>query len=228
MATRTEKKRWAAPVPKALVELKKSLKSPEDFEALPDHQKRLVIAADVIEWLDTKKIIATHGQYVTSSERDEGSEDRIDDPTDARTFILERIRSRTPKEKKFCVCAMGAACIATVARANKLQLDGFPTHILGDVANLEDYETPEGDETTPYMEAYFPKLMLRVMEAAFEARDVYPTQYHTTTHFPVLLDSDKEECTKYMPRLESATARMRSVFMNVIRNRGNFDPQDTV
>lgn len=229
MATRTEKKRWAAPVPKPLVELKKSLKSPEDFEALPPHQRRLVIAADVVEWLDSKKIVAFRGRYITNGVAGTKSADRtVRKEVDARAFVLDRVQRLTPKGKKFCVCAMGAACIATVARANKLKLTGVPLTQLENIANLED----EGDGTevgsTTYMEQYFPIAVLRQMEAAFERHPVYHDYEGSRHPFPLLYDEYYNQVTMYMPRLKSADSRLRSVFMNVIRNRGLFNPQDTV
>ena len=124
----------------------------------------LVIAKDVIKWMDSKKMLVANAGYLYSS-------------SDLFSFkdVGENADLRNKLQGKECrVCALGAVFLTTVDRFNKVGC--------GDLSVEPNPYLPEKDYTinhlrrdslTKYLKRYFTPLQMGMIESAFECSEFY-------------------------------------------------------
>lgn len=128
------------------------------------------------------------------------------------------LQALLPKVEPNCtVCGIGACFISHVRLANEFKVSGLCDTGLYDTENgkIKRGVTPYADdaEMIPVMEKYFTVSDLRRIEAAFEGT------------FYSYWDYSDEECSaakQWVKIIPNATARLRAIAENGLRNKGNF------
>lgn len=120
----------------------KQLKKLVDLKSLPKNKARVEIAKDVLAALKIQKIRAANGSYVYSERLPKGASYELRDQ-------LALVQCD--------VCAIGAACVAVVARDNKFTVEGW----LG----------VGGRQAAERLSEFFSTRQLSEMECAYEVTD---------------------------------------------------------
>lgn len=175
-------------------------------------EARVAIAKDVIQWMDTKKMLVANAGYLYSS-------------SDLFSFkdVGENADLRSKLQGKECrVCALGAVFLTTVDRFNKVGC--------GDISVEPNPYFPEKDYTinhlrrnslTKYLKRYFTPLQMGMIESAFECSEYYDG-LSTSAQRAVI------KAMNYGINLHNngvdPEGKLRSIMKNIITNKGTFKP----
>ena len=186
----------------------------EAFNKLPPSVKRVQIARDVLAQLDSKRLIAASGFWLTGANSGKLF-DKADIIVDAE---LQDVLSQT---KKCEGCALGGMFMCAVERANKLKV--------GSLDNEEGNGQLSETDTFDYLKKFFSLEQLNLIEFTFEkgrgaahgvpsdqqelaltffGDDVYDTDY---------VDDGNDDEVGPTPEI-----RMRLIMENIIANKGRF------
>jgi hypothetical protein len=197
------------------------------FEKMSPAKKRVRIAKDVIEMLDTQKLQAKTGSYLHASRISDGQYEydydadmyevqyRVQsfvDPGDTRYLRQQQEAEATPvhvlldKVESCTVCAIGSAFVASVLRANKVTMGDIGGKIGGGSTHRE------------YLQRFFTKAQLGLIESAFERSDEYSTRVGVSAKLAGKAVEFGGET------LGNDDKRLRAIFNNIIDNDGTFKP----
>lgn len=203
------------------------------FNAMTPAQKRVQIAKDVLNHLDTRQLVAQSGAYISRVEYNVGglkpytedyyrARERVQYSPDARKELLDG--------KVTCaVCAIGSVFVCAVERKNEISM----------------YDVVNAGKTrmTAYLKDFFSLEQLDLMEVAFEGG---PTCCESARYRPMercsLPGCENTTCTvrgtptpEAQVELDAAQrlysqlagdddAIMRAIMQNIIDNCGEFRP----
>lgn len=166
------------------------------FNKLTKNQQRVRIAKDVIQQLDSKKLIATQGTYF---------ETKID-----QSQINQQL-NRLIENKTCKVCAIGSVFAATVKRANDCAANEMES-----MFRLYDKYEADNRKIRKYLKKWFNADQLALMETAFEGQCI--------TANSMLLKADiRYKAYKLFNDLKgNADSILRTIMQNIIDNNGKF------
>lgn len=123
--------------------------TPEEFEALPKNERKILVAQDVIAQLKSKQLIAFTGDYLDITKQKCSPDDS------ARDAIIN-------EEIKCTVCARGALFISAVKFKNKLKV--------GDLFGEFTYTQPNysSGRNTKFLKTLFTENEQKQIETVFE------------------------------------------------------------
>lgn len=135
------------------------MQTDKSFEEMSSAEKRVQIARDVLAQLESKRLIASTGEWLINSNRTvKGSFYSKEDYIDNLEF--QEVLKRTEKCKG---CALGGIFMSAVERANNLKLQeldpDFGIYITG---------IPRKSDIFCYLNRYFTHEQLVLIEFAFE------------------------------------------------------------
>ncbi len=191
------------------------LRKPIDLKSMSKAKARVEIAKDVIAALNTKKLVATSGNY-GSINIEKGNLEKFED------YSLVSVRDALGVSTNCNVCALGAACLAVVGRENKLKA----TFISGSV------EISHNVGFRIQLREYFRPLQIAMMECAFEGgetfaeyEDIHPSNEYAFSRINKAVNMFKVIDTDDSDLLaQDDDMRMRAIFQNIIDNKGEFVP----
>lgn len=181
------------------------------FHKLKKSERAVAVAKDVLKHLDTLRM--TQGDYLSGTLKLPAEQiGKIDAGTQMQTLCdvaTERCR----------VCAIGACFLSHVRLFNEVSL--------GDVLGRQMFEYRKADaEYLPfsivdtvmrrYLDDYFGRQNLQLIEAAFERCTGYAYGHHQAY-----------DAVEFGAKFALATNRMQAIMENVIANNGTFIPPIT-
>ena len=167
--------------------------------------KRVMIARDVIKQLDSKRLIARGGCWVSYR----GKPYTLDDESGEKDF-----REVLLSVPQCSACALGSLLVCTVERANKAKMNDF----------MQDGSFDPGfSNIAQYLEPYFSIEQLNMIENAFERR---------CTHWSWEVSDEKLEASvrfgtdvTYGVKTDDQDATvLHAIMSNIVRNKGEFVP----
>jgi hypothetical protein len=202
----------------------------EELQALPLPEQKVKIAEDVMALLDAKKIQAKNGKYISTPNIDFDEVYGYEDDEDGTEIIDELVIERLYREwdhteaggiSSCGVCQIGGLFVGALDTFNSLKLE--------DIHHGE----PEDFEMTSYLERWWTEDELRIMEAAFEG------QWHADDEDKHVKDQDGDtdwNCVRAEVQAAFDFAEthfggedaMRKILNNIIRNKGDFRPDQDV
>lgn len=180
----------------------------KEFESASPEKKRVMIAQDVIRFLDQERILAYPGTYFNVPELSFGAMRKINKEIE----LCEVLR-----EVKECeLCAIGGMFYSAVMNHNNLKVsDVYSIERL--YLGISDGIFISGLKLVDYLEKFFSRKMLRLIETAFEG-DVVED---------VFSDSDVPEvlaAIAFYNRYDDPKEIMIAIMENIINNNGEFKP----
>lgn len=188
----------------------KKIKQPRlmDFKKLTAAEKRVRIAKDVIDALNTKRITANRGGYILPSK---GEGDLFENAA-----LDTQVRDAFSTVKHCEVCALGGIFVAAVERFDRIKIKNLNympimrgnTNTVSDL-NLHHFEN--------YLYKFFSRKQLAMIEMAFE-------DLHTLVDVPAISDEEEDAIFKFSYRFKTAKNLMIAIMENIIKNKGTFKP----
>ena len=169
------------------------------FRKMPLERQRITIAKDVLELLETEKVIAQSGTYM---ELDSDIEEKYWDDWTAAPEAPVQLHELIERSETCEVCGIGACFVAAVRRNDQVE--------------ASDMNAASDDRfMRSYLRNWFTKDQIELIEAAFEESGGFykgPTRRlgERASNFGKRYDSDEE--------------RMRAIFQNIVDNGGTFVP----
>jgi hypothetical protein len=201
---------------------KKIVKNNAKFKRATAAEKRVMIAKDVIAALEKKTIVSESGTWCTSRKPLFNSEeiktyfDYVVNQDDVDVDVINNINdteiSRSIKNVKCNVCALGALFVCGVRRFNKITF--------GELGAFVDVQVNSGpvsgyfkqEHLEYFLKRYFSESQLALIEIAFEQGE---------GGFIPSVSSQKELLAKDMFK-GNAKKRMIGIMKNIIKNNGQF------
>jgi hypothetical protein len=197
------------------------------LESLKPEEARVLIAKDVLELLTMGAIEAKHDTYVNRE-----IPRHIPTSTQMHKVVDDWLAVHFESDK-CAVCALGSLMVATVRRFN----DWTVRELL---AGTDAY-LPDRRRITSYLERFFSKGQLDLIEIAFEnTTDIYGIDedaldteeveraLNLRCGRPRRYDEEEEEFLEslfdYYASGLSDSELMRKIFMNIVENNGTFVP----
>ncbi len=171
-------------------------------------KKRVMIARDVIAQLNANRFIASPGEW-------------------ARFDGLEKSKENTElcdllaKNRKCEVCGVGALFVSAVEHANRISVADVKSDL--DSYDLDYNEGIEQSTAFEYLEQYFDKEQLDLIEQAFEqGKGVTYTNSDDGLAARRFCDHEDDQIGEYLD--DRPHLRMRLIMENIIANNGTFVP----
>jgi len=173
--------------------------------------KRIMIATDVIKYLDAKKIVSAPGTYLLAN---------FARPEDMAVEDNKELDSLLKVASNCDVCALGAIFYAAVIRHDNLKI-GILSEF-DDIAEGDGYFGIFSSTMFIYLKEFFPQKELCFIEAAFEGNLVnwYDDSDEGDRDYSGII----ERCREFSKRFEDPEDRMRAIMQNIIDNNGTFTP----
>jgi hypothetical protein len=163
------------------------------FDKMSASEKRVQIARDVLAQLASKRLIATTGTWLAGS--DEGNLFSRQDVE--KSPELQKVLSKT---KECTGCALGGMFMCAVERADNLKI--------GDLSDDTQSQLQiQTDDIFEYMEKFFSRGQLHMIESAFEQGDGHASD---------------EDAADWLSEVDEASERMRLIMENIVVNKGKF------
>lgn len=179
----------------------KNLPKKKPFEKMTPSEKRVTIAQDVLDQLESKRLLASPGTWVANEE----FEFYV---SKGGAPVESLFCTQTGKKKKCNVCAMGALFVCAVERADELKVEDLSNTWVSDESTKKMKVNFEEEDVFEYMDRFFERDQLDAIETAFE-RGAGGT-FH----------SDLAE--GFAGYVEDASERMRLIMENIVANNGTF------
>lgn len=167
------------------------------YEQLTKRQQRMVIAADVVALLDSRKIWAMHGRYLRFSADIRELSDIVNALPKERGMVDGRamMRKVMKKQRACSVCAMGSVFLASLERVNTLKVSAR--------ASEWEYAAAESD-----------------LRRAASSTDFVARKGPFTADQQRVMERCFEDTSTWNPSMVGAQRRIRSIMMNIISNKG--------
>ncbi len=179
------------------------------FEKMSPAEKRVQIARDVIAQLNSKRLIATTGLWLDAVNGSLFKDKDIKSNPEVKELLS--------KVKQCQGCALGGMFMCAVERANKLKFSQLQCGKDFDPKyHSIDNEDIHADDTFSYMERFFTKNQLNLIEIAFE-QGSGATSYDEVSNF--------DEACDFAYEIDDAGTRMRLIMENIVLNKGVFKPK---
>ena len=172
------------------------------FDAANPAQKRVMIARDVLELLETEAAFkrgVMQGIYVDLNFDVENARD----PKEIQYALY-----RPETYKKCGVCALGACFVSAVRLGNKYTPD--PVEITSDGRFIPDY----GNNFWSHLEGYFTRVQMGLIEAAFEGE--------VANYEDAVSEEALQSAADFAEEDEAAHVVLKKIMQNIIKNRGEF------
>lgn len=184
--------------------LTKTAKDKQDFLALPDNERRMALAQDVLDFLAAEKMIAKRGDYVTTGNP------LVDHHhiSPSEEMVCEALRS----EAAACrVCAKGSLLVARIGYQHPLDESCEAEPLLVDLADANT-----NNAALAGLHADFSEAQLYLMENAFELQTcggdfLNPQELRNRAYY-------------FGCRHQDTGCRLEAIMRNVLANNGEFVP----
>lgn len=175
----------------------------EAFNSMSKTKKRIAIAQDVIDMLNTKKIIANSGKYILGL-------DHVDQDIDAQQLMLKN------KFPQCDTCAWGA-CVLAIAH-------------LGDSLTVGDLNEMQEDPDYAYkvknkVLSIFTPEQVAMIEAAFEKTETYLAfggSVNNSSNY--VEDINLNSSSEFGRSFNTDDERLRAIMQNIVDHKGTFQP----
>ncbi len=190
-------------------------------------RQRVLIAQDVIEWMKTKFITATEGEYVKGKVS-------TDSELDDENFEDDQFHETLLAMPDCKACGVGALLVARCMRFDQVTNSEMSVYSKEDNISLDSGEIDDG------LDGIFSDKQLSMIETAFEVfapatvtvgvsrrHIVAPASWREepmSSEFEYLSDKAQYDCFKFGKRFKSAETRMIGIMKNIIKNEGTFKP----
>lgn len=169
------------------------------FRNLSRPKQRLTIAHDVLDQIESRRFQAKFGVYLQPKEYVVGDKfDSYSNEYDSELSVQEALA-----DSKCEVCGIGSLFVAAVDRVNECTV--------GELDGLSDSSFMRS-----YLSDWFDEEQLRMIEAAFEGRDIGGYADHYPEHIA--------RAIAFTKKLTSAEGRLKKIMRNIIDNHGEFTP----
>jgi hypothetical protein len=201
-------------------ETKKKPKIP--FSRMTKAQQRVRIAKDVIEWIEAEKFRPTNGTYINNLQAS---------ARDLRRRDSEKLGERQARDvvrdakKDYCqVCAIGAAFMCALDRADKLKMKdaGFS---LGGLGGLYF----DDDTMRDYLGRWFSKVQLMAIEHAFEQSAIgglRPVTDEEMALSQAAIAFGQHARGDEVEKVVVSRVVLLAIMKNIVRGRGTFRPNN--
>lgn len=170
------------------------------FARLSNARKRVVIAQDVLDQLDLRRLVPTFGKYLEVPDEVAQKFSSWDDD-DESIQVHEALDGVSCK-----VCGIGSLFVAAVDRANE--------------CTVADMDQPQNDYfMREYLGDFFDLEQLVLVEAAFEGRLINSMETDLTEYSPEVLAA-----IRFASKVRSASGRLKKIMQNIVDNGGTFVP----
>lgn len=192
----------------------------EKFKNATKAQKRVLIAKDVLEWLDVNLIRPENGSYVRRSDykKDIDYDYEKHDKTQLNKTILEG------GSRNSCyVCGVGALFVGAVMRYDNIcngDFNGNCSDINIGIGGLIEFD----DELVDYLSKYFTRRQIALVEVAFEVEDYFDSDEPFNSSFACLSDEAASKASNFGMQYKENKQRLIAIMKNIIKNDGQFIP----
>ncbi len=203
--------------------MSKMIEQNKTFNQLSAAHKRVAIARDVLDSIESRKLRGRSGLWVELDLRAPASEklanelDALDNGSKVEyTFQERQLETVLNEDTKVCrVCAIGGLFVCAVKRKNKITLEDCRAStyntLTGDVAL-------DGEVAMEYLQKFFSTSQLHLIELAFEGGSGGELANEENPRL------DEQSAIAFGKRFVNDTARMRALMLNIIYNEGTFTP----
>lgn len=168
------------------------------LDSMDPEAARILIAEDAIALLEAKRLRADVGRYLW---------DYVPTGTTDSTQMQEIVEGWLQQDDGCMACALGSAFVASVRRFDALLASDF---------------SPHRAEITAYLKHFFAQRQLDMIELAFE-RNALPLPQEARD---ALGGDTVSACVAWGAGLHNYNTRLLALFQNLVRNRGEFVPED--
>ena len=177
-------------------------RSNKKFDSGTKAEKRVMIAKDILKYVDSQIIQAKAGKYVTLSEA-------------ANLNYTASAQEELHKIPKCNVCALGSMAYAHVVRKNECSL--------GSLNLISQYRVKES------VRHIFSNKQLSLIECAFESSDIRRSAYYLDisqeARSKAINFRNNNDCPKYRGNKKNNDPKALELIMkNIIKNKGTFKP----
>lgn len=177
------------------------------FWALQKRDQRVAVARDVIELLESKKIIAERGTYVKINTHEDIQNQKMD------TLLAK------PDITCIC-CGLGALFTGVVDMGDKVNVsDVFKNEEWWGRSEFYGNQIDDSKMREKLREVFSPD-QLGLIESAFEGKLFRDNEGKTSPEFEKL----RRFATAFGKRYKNDEERMKAIMKNIIKNRGTFRP----
>jgi hypothetical protein len=187
----------------------------EVFNKLSGPKKRVAVALDALRWLKSKTVVASLGTYIEPT-ADYTPGVPTDPVIDSEEGVAEICKY------KCAVCAKGILFLAGITRNS-----GIPVSFA-----LSRWGDDISDELCQYRMIFKSPLDLDIIEAVFEGSDIDVGERLVSPEILARWDAVYPQPGHGLPAGTSETARrqgtdlrLKAVLVNIIENKGNFNPE---
>jgi hypothetical protein len=183
------------------------------FMKMPKWRRRVTIARDVLAQLAAQRFNPITGRYFIA--------DSLSSLSWQDDLQNTQLQKQLKTVEKCDVCALGSMFVCGVQRANSLTIGESMIDGDGEIGGTVAYE---------YLERFFEKRQLQLIESAFEQRNMDESSPWLGESAPEDWQEDYEsedikEAIAFAKRIPDSRERLRLIMENIVVNRGHFNPQ---
>jgi len=178
--------------------------SAKAFWLLPKTQRKILVAKDILKWIEKGVIKPSEGRYFAPT-RTRG--------LDMSSEVRGNLSSLPPCE----VCELGAAALCIGNLGNKMTFE--------DVGGVGNWDYDNLSKSQKLLFKVFTKKEVALMEACIENGYAFVAE-HTKTY--QLSYEEKEVSKAFYSLFTKSKDRMIAISKNIIRNKGKFIPEKDI
>jgi hypothetical protein len=200
-------------------ETKKKPKTP--FSRMTKAQQRVQIAKDVIRWIEAEKFKPTNGLYIGNLQLNARDFRRRDSEKLGDRQARDVVRDA--KKNRCQVCAIGAAFMCALDRADKLKMKDAGASV-GGLGNLYF----DDDNMRDYLGRWFSKVQLMAIEHAFERAEygLRPVVEEQSVLSQAAIAFGRRAQGDEVEDEVVARVVLLAIMKNIVRGRGTFKPNN--
>lgn len=176
-------------------------KSNSNFKRKTLAEKRVLIAKDALELLESGKISIERGQFVS-----------FDSSLSVEISQENELQKLLPKIRNCKVCALGGLMISKANLYNDCKLSVEEKDL--------KYLNPHRIKNIPY----FTKYQSQLIETAFEMGEGYFGEGGDGKYYLILKKKDKNKAINFGYKYSDDDDRFVAIMKNIIKNKGTFKP----
>lgn len=185
-------------------------KKNEAFAKMTKMEKRIAIAKDVISQVRAKKLKASPGTYCYLNLNRKQKLDKKG-RVELQTLMNDGAIASCD------VCAIGGIFASKVSIGNNFKVK-VSKNWINEKLEIED-ESIEDDDMVKSLKGIYTERELRLIEYAFEGKDIYDI-------FDKKPDNFHDALKNFYKEYKKSENRLIAIMENIIRNEGEFKPED--
>jgi hypothetical protein len=179
----------------------------QEFNALPQNEKAVLVAKDVLAQLECGKFKPIVNVYISTNQT----------VYDLGVNFDDDIKTNFDKLPQCQVCALGATLLSATHLGNLLTFRNI------NIAR-SSIEGINNEKVSELFESIFTFKQLLLIETAFENYISNATRFATDVKDELLTNDEITKCIDFYNSYTDIQDRMTAIFQNVIENNGVFKP----